>query len=60
MSQPRSGERRIKPLEKVQTLIGRAMAAYENDRSNDRASRVMEPLREAFDIVVTLRSRTKP
>lgn len=59
-AQGKHGESRpAKGLERVQTLIGRAISAYYNDRAVDRASAVIEPLTEALDICVELRSKRK-
>jgi hypothetical protein len=44
----------------IQVLVGRAIAAYENDRATCRASSVIDPLKKAFDICITLRDRWKP
>ena len=49
-----------KTLGRIQDLVGRAMAAYENDRAPNRAEAVMVPLREAFDLLITIRGRYKP
>lgn len=44
----------------VQTLIGRGMGSYQNDRDPNRAEHVMGPLRQAFDICVQLRKQCPP
>lgn len=51
---------RAKMLSRVQHLIGKSIGAYEDDRSECRASKVLDPLREAFDLVVQLRDKYKP
>lgn len=36
----------------LQSLIGSASAAYDNDRAHDRADRVQEPLKKAFNLCI--------
>jgi hypothetical protein len=45
----------LKKLEMLQTLIGRTGGAYLNDRSPDRADRVMDAQRAAFNLVMEIR-----
>lgn len=57
------GRKRITPkqtIERLQDLVGRALSAYENDRDPQRAESVTVPLREAFQLCVSVRERWKP
>lgn len=47
--------RNMRKMERLQTLIGRAMTAYGDDGVPDPARAVMDPLREALAIVIELR-----
>lgn len=46
----------VKGIGKLQDLIGRAKSAYQNDRDPYRSDHVVDPLEEAFDLCVVLRS----
>ena len=50
----------VKALDKIQTLSGRAKAAFLNDRDPMRADHVIAPLEEIFEICIKARSFYKP
>lgn len=50
----------LRVVGQLQDLIGQARAAYENDRSTERADAVTGPLNKAFDLAVLARSLDPP
>jgi hypothetical protein len=50
----------IKALGDIQTLVGKAMGVYMNDRSTDRADKLLPLLKQAFDICVEARGAYDP
>lgn len=44
-----------KTLGQLQTLVGNAKSAYQNDRDPDRYIHVVEPLEKAFDLCINAR-----
>lgn len=50
----------LKALGEVQHLVGQAKGDYQNDRSAERAQKVVTGLEKAFDICVEARSTDPP
>ena len=50
----------IKALDEIQTLSGRALGAFHNDRDPMRADHVCQPLERIFNLCVETRSLYEP
>ncbi len=50
----------VKALGEIQTLSGRALGAFRNDRDPMRAEHVCQPLERIFELCVNARSLYRP
>jgi hypothetical protein len=50
----------IEKVGRIQTLVGQAQATYQNDRSSDRADKIIPQLQEAFELCLEIRNMYDP